>query len=72
MGSDADPIYAAGVASIHFTRPSCAVKGYFPPRQGQKYGAVCGSAGMGGRSCHYEGKCEHQRIPEAKQGEPKQ
>lgn len=48
-------------------RPSCAVKGYFPPAPGQTFGAMCGNAGLGGRSCHYTGQCEHQRAHEAKQ-----
>jgi|GEM_PF-6599971 len=51
-------------------RPSCAIKGFFPPKPGQKYGAMCGKVGVGGRSCYYEGECVHQRAPqEAKQGE---
>lgn len=50
------------VVKIKVERPACAVKGFFPPKPGQKYGAMCGNAGMGGRSCHYEGKCEHQRA----------
>ncbi len=69
MGSDADPIITAGVAPIHFARPACAVKGYFPPKPGQTFGAMCGQSGLGGRSCHFTGECEHQRAQEAKQGE---
>lgn len=71
MGSDADPIYAAGVAPIHFARPLCAVRGVLMPiAGGRKYGAMCGNVGVGGRSCHYEDQCEHQRAPqEAKQGD---
>lgn len=51
-------------------RPSCAINGFFPPLPGQKYGAMCGQAGLGGRSCHYEGHCENKRDPqEDKQGD---
>lgn len=69
MGSDSDPIYAAGVAPIHFARPACAVKGYFPPRSGQTFGAMCGHSGLGGRSCHDDGQCEHQRDAGQPNGE---
>lgn len=70
MGSDADPIHAAGVAPINFARPTCGVNGFFPPKAGQKYGNMCGQIGAGGtKLCHYEGKCEHQRATQAaKQG----
>ena len=50
-------------------RPSCAIKGYFPPATGRKFGEMCGKVSVGGRSCHYEGPCEHQRTQEAKQGD---
>ena len=52
---------------IPIVRPACAVKGFFPPKPGQKYGAMCGKVGVGGRSCHYEGLCEHQRAAQAAQ-----
>ena len=52
---------------IPIALPTCAVNGFFPPKPGQKYGAMCGNVGVGGRSCHYEGQCEHQRPQEAKQ-----
>lgn len=57
------------VVKIKVERPACAVKGFFPPKPGQKYGAMCGNAGIGGRSCHYEGKCEHQRAAGQPNGE---
>ena len=54
---------------IPIERPTCGVNGFFPPKAGQKYGAMCGQIGAGGtKLCHYEGKCEHQRPQEAKQG----
>lgn len=41
-------------------RPACAVRGVLDGGR-----AICGRVGVGGRSCHYEGKCEHQRADQA-------
>ena len=55
---------------IPIERPICAVNGFFPPKPGQKYGAMCGQIGVGGtKLCHYKGECEHQRAQEAKPGD---
>ncbi len=47
-------------------RPSCAVRGVLNGGS-----AMCGRVGVGGRDCHYEGNCEHQRAGQPTQGEAK-
>lgn len=70
MGSDADPIFIAGLTPIHIARPSCAVRGLLEKATHTPFYAICAHAGIGGRSCLYQGECEHKRAPqEAKQGE---
>jgi len=53
------------VIKVKVERPACEIKGFFPPKTGERYGAMCGKVGVGGRSCHYEGACEHQRPQQA-------
>lgn len=49
-------------------RPTCAVRGLIVAPTKQGFGSMCGKVGVGGRSCHYEGKCEHQRAASSAQG----
>lgn len=69
MGSDADPIIAAGVAPIHLALPSCAVLGFWPARSPGGSRDLCGHVVNSGQSCNNKEKCKHQRPQEAKQGE---